>query len=296
MGLAASQAPRGEGRDQAVSGRKVLTRQLDRLASVAAKGAIFASLVFLIGPILIIFLMSLDARDYIGQFPPQDFAIKWYERFFTDRYLLVGLRTSALLSAATTILSTMIGVSAALAIGRLPPRLSSLLTSVFLSPLIVPGIVTGFALLLFFSDLGLGNGFLRLLGAHVVLTTPYVMRATLASLGGIRPALREAALSLGANESQAFWTVTLPIARAGIAAGAIFAFAFSLDDVAVSLFLSSPAYYTLPVALLSMMHANADLTIAAAAMFLVGITLLIMVVLDRLVGFDKAFGSALPKA
>ena len=76
-------------------------------------------------------------------------------------------------------------------------------------------------------------------------------------------------MSLGANERQAFWDVTFPLARTGIVAGAIFAFAFSMDDVVISLFLSDPTTYTLPVALISMMRANFDLTIAAAAVMLI---------------------------
>ena len=112
---------------------------------------------------------------------------------------------------------------------------------------------------------GLYDGFSRLLGGHVIVTIPYTIRATLASLVGIRRTMIEAALSLGANERQVFWNITFPLAKTGIVAGAVFAFALSLDDVAVSLFLADPKTYTLPVALISMMRANFDLTIAAAS-------------------------------
>jgi len=272
-----------------------MARTVDTIALGAVSAVVLLSVLFLIVPLVIVLSMSVDARDYLGQFPPTALSLRWYRTFFADPYLIKGLRISLLLALSSSVMSTAIGVAGAVAIDRMPRRRREAVTSVFLSPLIVPGVVIGFALLLFYSRVDLGNGFLRLLGAHILITFPYPVRTVLAALAGIRPSMVEAALSLGATERAAFWTVTVPLVKAGIAAGAIFAFVFSLDDVAVSLFLSDPNTYTLPVALLSMMHANFDLTIAAAAVLLVGLTILLMVVLDRAVGLDKIFGAGLHK-
>ena len=157
----------------------------------------------------------------------------------------------------------------------------------------MPAVVTGFALLLFLSKIGIVDGFTRLLAGHVIITLPYTLRTTLASLVGRDRRLTEAALILGATERQAFWSVTLPLIRTGIVTGAVFAFAISMDDVAVSLFLTDPTTYTLPVALVSNMRASFDLTIAAAAVILVGITAVLIIVLERLVGFDRLIGQGL---
>lgn len=245
---------------------------------------------YLLAPILVAVAMSFDARRFLGRFPPPGLSLQWYESFSSNSYYLNGLKTSLLLSTATAILSTTIGVSAALYLDRAPPRRGALLATLFVSPLIVPAVVIGFALLLFYSLLGLDNTFLRLLGAHVIVTVPYTIRTTLAGMTGIRRTLVEAALSLGATDARALWDVTLPLARTGILAGMVFAFAFSLDDVAVSLFLSGPETYTLPVALISMMRANFDLTIAAAAVLLVVFTIVLIWLLDRLVGLDTIIG------
>jgi putative spermidine/putrescine transport system permease protein len=118
----------------------------------------------------------------------------------------------------------------------------------------------------------------------------------LAALGGIKPSLVEVAQSLGASPTKAFWTVTFPLARTGIAAGAIFAFVFSLDDVAVSIFLSDPDRYTLPVALVSMLHANFDLTIAAAAVLVIASSIALMLLLDWLTGLDRIVGAGYHKS
>lgn len=98
---------------------------------------------------------------------------------------------------------------------------------------------------------------------------------------------------LGATERQAFWTITLPLMRTGVVTGAIFAFAISIDDVSISLFLSDPSATTLPVTLVSNMRAAFDLTIAAAAVVLIAVTALLIVVLDRVVGFDTVVGQGL---
>lgn len=231
----------------------------------------------------------------MGSSPPPDFTWRWYIRFFSSDYFLKGLKFSFAIAVVATIISIAIGVSAALAIDRTSRGVREILTSIFLSPLIVPGVVIGVALLLFYAEIGLGNRLLRLIGAHVLITFPYALRTTLASISAIPRSIHEVALSLGANERQRFWTVTFPLAKTGIAAGGIFAFAFSLDDVAVSLFLSDPDTYTLPVALISIMYANLDLTIAAAAVLQVTFVVVVILILDRLVGIEKVVGSNLNK-
>ena len=274
----------------------MVKRRIDDLGLwtlVVVVGLVF---IFLVVPILVAIAMSFDGRSYMGRFPPPEYSIHWYVKFFSDSYFINGLRTSLILATLAAVVSTTIGVAAALALDRYAFKGKEVLTSFFFSPLIVPAVVVGFALLMFFSMMGVHDGFLRLLGGHVIVTLPYTIRTTLAGLVGIRPSLLEAALTLGANERQAFWGITFPLAKTGIVAGAVFAFAFSLDDVAISIFLSDTSSYTLPVALISMMRANFDLTIAAASVLLTGFTLILIVVLDRIVGLDQIIGQGIYRA
>jgi putative spermidine/putrescine transport system permease protein len=268
-----------------------------RVADVIARGLVeiivVAAVLILLFPLVIAISMSFDARDYLGPFPPPALSLQWYAKFLSDSYLLTGLKMSLMLATMAAVIASFLGLTAATAIDQLPRRWRDAVTSLFLAPLIVPGVVVGFSLLLLYSRIGINNGFLRLLGGHVIITLPYALRAILAALGNVRPTLLEAALSLGANEWRAFWSITFPLAKAGVAAGAIFAFAFSLDDVAASMFLSGPQNYTLPVALVSMMYSNFDLTIAAVAVGYVGFTALLIVVLDRLVGLERIVGGSL---
>lgn len=267
-----------------------MNRHFDNLGQVLALVAIVATLIFLVAPIVVAVMMSFDGRSYLGRFPPPEYSIRWYVNFFSDTYYLTGLRTSLILAVIATVVSTTAGVSAAIVIDRYEFPGKRALETLFLSPLVVPAVVIGFSLLLFFALLGVFAGFPRLLAGHIIITFPYTVRTTLAGLVGIRKTLAEAAMVLGANERQAFWDVTFPLARTGMVAGAVFAFAFSMDDVAVSLFLTSPDTYTLPVAMVSMMRTNFDLTIAAAAVVLMLFTVGLIVLLEWIVGLDRLIG------
>jgi putative spermidine/putrescine transport system permease protein len=245
---------------------------------------------FLITPIIVTTIMAFDARAYLGPLPPPALSLRWFAQFFSDDYFLRGLSTSVQLAILSVAIALSVGVATAFAVERTSFAGKELLISLFLSPLLVPPIVTGFALLLFLSHLGLISGFARLLCGHIIITVPYTIRATLAGLSGIDRSLTEAALSLGATERHAFWDVTLPLARTSIVSGAIFAFAVSMDDVAVSIMLTDATTYTLPVALISSMRANFDLSIAAASVMLMLVTLALILILEKFVGLNRVVG------
>ncbi|MGO8088037.1 ABC transporter permease [Rhizobium leguminosarum] len=276
-----------------MSRQSLAARTGDRIAASLAYSVIGLGLAFLAIPLVITCVMAFDARTYLGPMPPPALSLHWFERLVSQADILASLRTSLILAVLTTVLSVTIGTAAAvgLARGNFPGKAA--LTSAFLSPLIVPPVVIGFGLLLFLSKAGITNGMARLLLGHVIVTLPYCIRTSLASLLGSDQRLTEAAMVLGATERQAFWTITLPLMRTGVVTGAIFAFAISMDDVSISLFLSDPSATTLPVTLVSNMRAAFDLMIAAAAVVLIAVTALLIVVLDRVVGFDTVVGQGL---
>ncbi|MCK1428760.1 ABC transporter permease [Bradyrhizobium sp. 87] len=265
-------------------------RTADAILAFGVATIIAITALFLLFPVIVTIFMAFDARDYIGPFPPADLSTQWFVQLLQNNYLWSAFNTSLLLAVATTIAATIIGAMAALGTSWMSPRWRDLLTTTFLSPLVLPGVIIGFGLLMFLSRFDLLPVFPKLFAGHLIITIPFTIRMTLVGLSGISEALREAALSLGANERQVFFTVTLPLAKNGIAAGAIFAFATSMDDVAISLFLSDFNTYTLPVALTSLIRSSFDLTIAAAAVALMGLTLVLLIVLDRVLGLERAIG------
>ena len=253
-------------------------------------GLLAVAAVFLLVPILVAIVLSFDARSFIGPFPPKEFSLRWYEEFLTDGYYHAGLRTSLIVSGIATLVSTVLGTLAAIALdrGRFAGR--GAIQAAFLSPLVIPTVVTGFGVLIFASRMGIVDGMPRLIMGHILITFPYVLRTVLAVLSGIPRSYTEAALSLGARPWAATLAITLPLARSGIVAGAIFAFVMSFDEVAVSLFLSDAFTYTLPVALLAQMRANLNLTVAAVSVIFLVATVLLILALDRLAGIDTLTG------
>jgi putative spermidine/putrescine transport system permease protein len=264
-----------------------MARVVDDVLFVLLLILVAGVIVFLIFPLVVAVLMAFDARTYLGAFPPHEFSLQWFYRFFNDEMYMRGLKTSLLVATVSTLASGVIGVTAAIVLAQITSRSRQALEAIFLSPLIVPTVVIGFALLLFFSRIGVFNGFARLIAGHIIITVPYTIRVTLAGLIGIPKSISEAALSLGANDWRAFWTVTLPLARTNIFAGSVFAFVFSMDDVSVSLFLSSVHTYTLPVAMVGMMQSQFDLSIAAAAVFLMVVMTTLMLTIDKIFGVNK---------
>ncbi|MCA6120164.1 ABC transporter permease subunit [Bradyrhizobium sp. WSM 1738] len=265
-------------------------RNADVILAVSVTAIIAVTVVFLLFPVIVTAFMAFDAREFIGPFPPTDLSTQWFVKFWNSGYLWSGFKNSVQLAVAVTVVATAMGASAGLAISRMSPRWRDLTTTAFLSPLVLPGVIIGFALLMFLSVFNVLPVFPRLLCGHLIVTIPYTIRMTLVGLTGISATLVEAASSLGANERQAFFTITLPLAKNGIAAGAIFAFAFSMDDVTISLFLSDYDTYTFPVALVGLIRSHFELTIAAAAVALMGLTVVLLLALDRVLGLERVIG------
>jgi putative spermidine/putrescine transport system permease protein len=268
----------------------MIKRGIDDLSRILFAVFFGITLAFLIGPLIVAVLMSFDGRGYLAPFPPTSLSLRWYAEFFANTSFINGLKFSLLLATATTVISGAIGTAAALAFARYEFPGKTALSALFLSPLMIPAVVIGFGLLIFFSRWGVFNGFVKLLCAHVVVTLPFTIRSSLAGLVGIRRSYVEAAMSLGATERRAFFDITFPLAKTGIIAGCVFAFAFSLDDVAVSLFLYDRNSMTLPIALVSHMRANFDFSVAAAGTFLAFVTVAIIVILDRTIGLNRVMG------
>lgn len=267
-----------------------MKRLSDRIAALSLVAVLVATLVLLVLPIVVAIAMSFDGASYLTPFPPHSYSLHWYRGFFSNNYYITGLRVSALLAVLATLISTTVGTAVAVAFHRYEFRGKALLSAAFMSPMVVGGVVVGFSLLMFLSRLHIDSGLLRLLAGHIIITLPFTIRSSLASLAGISPRLEEAALSLGANERRAFVDITLPLAKTGIIAGSVFAFAFSMDEVAASMFLTTTRVYSLPIALISMMRSNFNLTIAAAAVMLLAVTVVLIVILDRVVGMDRVVG------
>jgi putative spermidine/putrescine transport system permease protein len=143
------------------------------------------------------------------------------------------------------------------------------------------------ALLQFYTLTGARGTGLGLTLAHVVITLPYVVRAALAGLASVDPAVEDAARVLGADGPTAFRLVTLPLVKPALVAGGLFAFITSLDNVPVSVFLLSASQNTLPVKIFTSVEHGVDPGVAAVSTLLIVATGAALIVAERLSGFHK---------
>ena len=241
---------------------------------------------FILAPILVIIPVSFSETQYLV-FPPQGFSLRWYVNFFKTRELTTSLGTTLHLAVWTTVSATVTGTMVAIAIVRHRFRGRETIRTLLMAPIVMPRLVLGIAFLLFFSKTVLSGTFGALLAAHLVVALPYVVRTVGASLVGLDRSLEEAAMSLGAAPWLTFRTVTLPLLKPGIMAGAIFAFVTSFDELVVSLFLTGPNLTTLPVQIYNYIEYTSDPTIAAISVVLIVFTSLVVLITERIVGFGQ---------
>lgn len=244
-------------------------------------------LAFLALPLVVVIAISFTATEYLT-FPPQGLTWRWYWNVIGDPTFIEAFIVSGYLAAGATMAALVLGVPAALVFARKTFPGSRALNAIFLSPLVLPTIVLGAAILQFASALGFARSFTALLFGHIVLVTPYVLRTTLASLSNMDPALEEAAQDLGATPTRAFFLVTLPQIKPGVIAGAIFAFINSWINVEVSIFNSTAQLVTIPVKLFNYIQFNIDPTLAAVSATTIYVAILVVVAIDLAVGIEKA--------
>jgi putative spermidine/putrescine transport system permease protein len=251
-----------------------------RAVYLTVNGAIVA---FLLLPIAIVLVFALNPTPYIA-FPPVGVSLRWFTKFFTSATFMNALWLSLQVAIAVAVLATTIGALCALAIARGNLPGARLLTTFFLSPLMLPAILTGLALFQLFVIAGIGRPVWGLIVGHTIIAIPYVLRTTLAVLHDFDRRVEEAAAILGAPPARVFFEVTLPLIRPGVIAGAIFAFIVSFDQLPISLFLVQPSRETLPVVLLNYIRYDLDGAIAAASMVSIVLAVSAVLLLERIIG------------
>ena len=182
----------------------------------------------------------------------EGFTFDWYVALWSNTPILRALQNSLVIAAATTVASVIIGTGGAWLLHRYRYRCSAGVQALICIPMIMPEIVMGISLLIFFTVIGLSLGFVSVIVAHVTFCFPFVLIAVQARLQGLDPALEEAALDLGATPLQAFWMVIVPCLRPAILSGALMAATLSLDELIITFFTASPASATLPMKVFGM--------------------------------------------
>jgi len=248
-----------------------------------------AAFALLFTPILLVILLSFNAGSFTS-IPPQSYSLRWYRNIFARQEFVGSFFTSLTVAAIATPLSVLLGTMSAYTLWKRPTRWRPVLESVLMSPVLLPLVVTGLALLVFFNRAHFYAGIASIAIAHVIITYPYSFRAVLAALSRYDRQLDEAAASLRVRPFASFIHVTLPMIRPGLFAGALFAFVMSFDDFATTIFLITPDTKTLPIAIYQYMEFNLDPTVSAVSSLLVLAAVLGVLLIERTIGMDRFVG------
>ena len=208
---------------------------------------------FMFLPVAVVVLLSFNASQF-GSFPMTGFSLRWFQALWENEAIVRAFRTSIALGLMTAAVSTTLGVLAALALVRYRVPGRDMITTLLIAPILVPEVVLAVALLLFLNFLNINKSFALLLMGHVIFTLPFVILVVQARLVSIRRDVEEAAMSLGATPRQTFFAVTLPLLMPAVAAGALFAFTISFDDITGTLFWKPGGVETVPTQIFSMLR------------------------------------------
>lgn len=240
--------------------------------------SVFLIMCFQMLPIIVLMATSFSSESYLS-FPPKGFSLQWYEKFFHSTAFTDSFIISLELAASSAAVSLLLGSVTAYAIDRSPFRRA--LTVFFGSPLMIPALIVGLALLQWFRMMHVGIGMTTLFIGQLVITLPYVIRGCLSSLYRFNLSLEEAAQTLGCTRIQTFYYVTIPLMKRSLIASGCFAFIISFSNLAISIFLSSARVSPLPVRLYGYANYTPDPMIAAISTCTLLLTMIFILIIEK---------------
>ena len=258
----------------------------------ALKAAALVAFIYILTPLIFITWLSFYSQE-IPSYPPQGYTLRWYGQAIGNQRFIDAFVISAQVGILATLIGLVIALPASLGLARLRFFGRGAVNNLLLMPLIVPGIVLGFAIYVMLVEVAIRfewnmlNSFGGLVFGHVLLVVPWMVRLIMASLAGFDRTLEEAAMNLGANRLTTFRRVTMPGILPGIVAGSMFGFVASFGNLELSLFLVGPGRTTLPIAILQYLQWKIDPTIAAISVLQIIIIAVAMLITDRFVKLSR---------
>jgi putative spermidine/putrescine transport system permease protein len=244
------------------------------------------AMIFLMTPLVVTVAVSFGSSS-VFTLPPPEWSMRWYARLPRTSGLLPSVMTSLQIAALSTLIALVLGALCAIALvrGRFPGR--EAIATFLVSPLMLPGLVIGIAMLQAFRELGLRDASVSLLIAHVVIAMPYVVRTVLGALSLFDFSLIDAARTLGCSYPQALRKVMVPALAPAFLTSGMFAFLASMDNYPISIFFTDAWTKTLPIQMLQYVEESPDPTIAAISAGLILLAVVALVIGDRLVGLKR---------
>lgn len=237
---------------------------------------------FLYIPIFVVFFFSLNTSKNNITF--EGFTCEWYIKMFQNKQLMSAFSNTIIVASVSTLVSVVIGTMCAVGLYKMESKLKSLFSNTLYIPIVIPEIVFGIALLIFFSSLNIETGMLTLILSHITFSMPFVVITVRSRMSGFDSSIEEAARDLGANEFRTFIRVTLPMIMPGVISGGMLALTISLDDVVISFFTTGAESTTLPLKILGMVKKGVSPDVNALSTMMILGTIVIMLFLQKIQG------------
>ena len=256
-----------------------------------AQAVMAAATLFLIAPLIVIAAVSLSPSP-VFDLPTSGASLRWYGAVTSLDGFWPALALSLEIAILSTAISLVVGTLAGIAIARAAIPGAQVLSAGLTSPLMMPGLVLGIALLQYFRALGLTQTWPELLLAHIVVTLPFVARTMIAGLSRFDFTLLDAARTLGCGFSSAIYRIMVPALAPAYLTAALFSFLASMDNYPVSIFLTDARNKTLPIKMLQYIEESPDPSIAALSTLILIATLALLFIADRAIGLHRLAGLA----
>lgn len=243
--------------------------RFSRLFAVAVLG-------FLVAPPLVVTMAAFNDKALLT-FPPERFSLRWFQKALDYEDFRAGFENGIFVTLWASTIALAIGAAFAFALDRYEFRLKRAIEAVLLSSLLVPHFTIGLGFLILAAQIGLSRGYAVVIGCHIVLVLPFVLRSVYVSLRNFDRRLELAASSLGASPGRVLRTVTIPLLAPGLLGGWLLAAILSFNEFTASLFVTSQRTQTLPVAMYNYVREYADPSMAAVSvLYIVGTAALLV--------------------
>ncbi len=233
-------------------------------------------LAFIYLPIVCVVVYSFNEAKSTALW--RGFSLQWYQALFQDPDIWEALKNSLVLGGLSCLAAAVIGTVGAVGLMKVKFRSKGVMEYIATLPIMIPEIILGMVFMAFFAVLSLPFGMVTLVIAHTAFCIPYILMMVKARMAGMDPALEEAAMDLGATPARTFFDVTLPLVMPAVLSGAMLAFAMSLDDVVISIFVNGPRLNTLPVKVYTQIKFGVTPEINALCTVMLAVTVLLLAI------------------
>ncbi|MBF7142941.1 MULTISPECIES: ABC transporter permease [Pseudomonas] len=266
----------------------------DRWLGYAGRVLVGLILCFVLLPTVVVIISSFSSTSVLF-FPPKGWSLRWFERALSYADFRHGLSAGLVVTAWASTLAVLIGTALAIAINRYTFRFKAVVEAVLLSPLFIPHFTIGLGLLMLVAQFNLGRGYALVIFCHVLLVLPFVLRSLYVSLHNVEQRIELAAASLGASPLRVVWTITVPLIVPGLFGGWLFAAILSFNEFTASLFVTTQATQTLPVAMYNYVREFADPTLAALSVMYIAVTATLLTLANRFFGLGRILNVDAPR-